>query len=168
MRLNDKQKKDILRRLGQGEKIAELAREHNVAYNTVKSLYSVAKSGGKYANILHNSEKIANDSDKKLLDLLESNAPYRIVSKIINLLDDDDLLLKEIKSRGVNGVNNIIKTFMDMAMKNQNIKDIRDSEENQLVIENDGFKETMLEAIKSLSVIDTKSLEARESYVQED
>lgn len=166
--LNDLQRREVAIALGQGKSRSVLAAKYNVAYNTIKRIEVDAKNGNDVANVYKESAKIAKESEKRLLDILESNTPFKIVSKIITILDDEDLLKKEIKQRGVNGVNNIIKTFMDLAIKNQDIKDRKDEEENHLRVEDNNFKQAMLEAVKGLSEIDTKILEAKESYVQED
>lgn len=167
-RLSDKEKKDILRDIGQGAKIADKAKEYGVAYNTIKNLYNTAKKGGKFNDVLQKSEEIAEINAKEVLSVLESNVPYQIVQKTLTILNDNDLLKREIKQRGISGVTSMIKMLLETSMKYQDTKDRKDEEENKLRIEDNNFKNAMLDAVNSLSEIDTKVLEAAESYVQED
>lgn len=117
--LTDQKRKEIAIALGQGISRGKLAEKYDVSYNTIKRIHINATNGNEMAKVYKESAEIADDSEKRLLNILEENTPYRIVKKIINILDDEELLKKEIKQRGVNGVNNIVKTFMDLAMKNQ-------------------------------------------------
>lgn len=121
-KINDKVRKEISIALGQGISRSQIAKKYNVAYNTVKRIEQDALDGNGMAKVYNESAKIADQSTKNLLDLITSVQPYNIVRKIINILDDEDLLKKEIKQRGLNGANNIIKNLLDMAIKLERLK----------------------------------------------
>lgn len=121
-KLNDTERREVAIALGSGISRSKLAEKYNVSYNTIKRIEQDAKNGKSMAKVYKESANIAEESNKKILEILESTTPYRIVEKIMYLLDDEDLLRKEISNRGISGVNSLMKTFIEASFKAEELK----------------------------------------------
>lgn len=188
------QRIEIISKMESGGERMKVADKVGCAYNTVKRTmidYANGKidENGNYIrkkeiaklqnckntpNLLQQVAKIKKEQNKQLLDVLrDDNRPLEIVSKILNLMNDEPRLKKELDKKGMGGLNTIIGTMLDKGLKFADLQLKRESAEYSNRLNetydpnNDNFKKAAVEALKNINVDDVMSYVDKESMEED-
>ena len=184
MAITQQQKSSIIALYENGVKRGEIADKTKVAYNTVKNTIirweakknknkKIAKIDDEVA-IMQEFAKIKKEQNKELLDVLrDDNRPLEIVSKILDLMNDEPRLKKELDKKGMGGLNTIIGTMLDKGLKFADLQLKKESAEYSNRLNetydpnNDNFKKAAIEALKNINVDDVMSYVDKESMEED-
>jgi len=150
--ITDKEEKQIIAYYLNDHTMEQCNNKFGRSKSTVKRIIDKAKNNGNFSNKV---EQIKNRNTRQILDVL--NNDKRIIKTIDNILDvfqDKNNVKKEFDRKGFQGLNAVMGTIMDKALKYQQMQlELKGGADKDLMVD-DGFDEAYKKSMAKMNVKD--------------